>query len=118
MKIAYAAVAVIYSLMLANSVRMKLTRDPRVTEVIGDVVGVPLRLFPVLAGLEIAGAVGLVAGIAVEVLGVAAAIGLIAYFVVATASHIRVRDFVPAHILAPLVLIALATAALVLRLAI
>jgi hypothetical protein len=71
----------------------------------------------VLSALELAGAVGLLVGIAVGPLGVAAGVGLVAYFVGATASHIRVRDFVPDHILPALMMMAVSTAALVLRFA-
>jgi hypothetical protein len=46
--------------------------------------------FGILLGL--AGA-GLVAGFAVPVLGTAAASGLVAYFVIALAAHLRARDF-------------------------
>jgi hypothetical protein len=42
---------------------------------------------------------------------------LVAYFVGAVASHIRVRDFAPDHILLALVLLVVSAAALVLRLA-
>ncbi|MGH2905016.1 MAG: DoxX family protein [Solirubrobacteraceae bacterium] len=38
------------------------------------------------------GAVGLLIGLAVSVLGTAAAIGLIVYFICALSAHIRVRD--------------------------
>src|ERR671923_1355807 len=107
--VGYVVVAVIYSLMLAMSVRMKLVRDPRAIEVIGDIHGVPLPLFPVLAALELGGAVGLLVGIAFEPLGVAAGVGLVAYFVAATASHIRVRDLTPEHFLPALVMLAIAS---------
>lgn len=117
MKIAYDVVAVIYSLMLVMSVRLKLVRHPNAIEVIGDIHGVPLSLFPVLASIELAGAVGLLVGIGVAALGVAAAVGLVTYFVSATASHIRVRDFAPDHIIPALLMLTIATAALVLRLA-
>ena len=62
MQIAYAVVAVVYSPMLVMSVRLKLVRDPRAVEVIGDLHGVPLSLFPALATLELAGAIGLWTG--------------------------------------------------------
>jgi hypothetical protein len=56
-------------------------------------LGIPESLmisFGILLGL--AGA-GLVAGFAVPVLGTAAASGLVAYFVIALAAHLRARDF-------------------------
>ena len=56
-------------------------------------VGVPLRYFPLLAVCEFAGALGLVAGIWRPTLGVAAAIGLVLYFVGAIVSHLRAADF-------------------------
>jgi len=117
MNIAYDVVAVIYSLVLVMSVRLKLVRAPNAVEVIGNIHRVPLFLFPALALLELAGAVGLLVGIWVEALGVAAAVGLVMYFVSATVSHIRVRDFAADHVGPALVMLTLASAALVLRLA-
>ena len=114
MKIAYDVLAVLYSLVLLMSARLKLVRDPNAVEVIGNIHGVPLTLFPVLASLELAGAAGLLVGIWVRGLGVAAAAGLVAYFVAATASHVRVRDFAVDHLSAALVMLALAAATLVL----
>jgi len=117
MHIAYIIVAAIFTVMLGMSARMKLVRDPLAVEVIGGVVGVPLRLFPVLALLEVAGAVGLLAGIGLKPLGVAAGIGLVAYFLGAITLHLRKRDLVPGHIGPPVMMLAIATAALALRLA-
>src|SRR5437763_8711539 len=92
--VAYIVVAGVFTVMLTMSARMKLVRDPVAIEVIGNVVGVPLRFFPVLALLEIAGAVGLLIGIGLEPLGAVAGACLAAYFVVATTSHLRKRDLV------------------------
>ncbi|KOU69598.1 hypothetical protein ADK61_37405 [Streptomyces sp. XY66] len=64
------------------------------------------------ATLKAAGAVGLVAGLWVTPLGVAAAVGVTLYFVGAVVSHLRVKDYE----LAPAAVLALvAAAALVLR---
>jgi hypothetical protein len=41
----------------------KLRRSPYIVKTVHDVVGVPLRWFPLLAGLEFAAAAGLLAGI-------------------------------------------------------
>jgi|SRR5690242_6919615 hypothetical protein len=117
MKIAYDVVIILYSLMIIMSVRLKLVRDPNAVEVIGGIHRVPLSMFGVLASLELAGAVGLLVGIEVKALGVAAAIGLVTYFVSATASHIRMRDFAPDHLGPALVMLTAAIAALALRLA-
>ena len=117
MRIAYIIVAAGFTVMLAMSARMKLVSDQRAVEIIGDVVGVPLRAFPVLALLEIAGGVGLLAGIWVKPLGVAAGVGLAVYFSVAAASHLRVRDLSAEHVLPAVVLFVLSVAAVALRLA-
>lgn len=76
-------------------------------------VGVPDRRVPLLAALEIAGAVGLLVGLALWPLGVAAAVGVIAYFTGALVAHARVRDRAVGPAAGFLVL---AVAALVLRL--
>jgi len=81
--------------------------------VIHEILGVPLRYFPLLAACEFAGALGLVLGIWWFPLGVAAGIGLVLYFVGAVASHLRVGDVKgigPAAFM-----LALAAAALVMR---
>jgi hypothetical protein len=117
MHIAYIIVAVVFTVMLAMSARMKLVHDPLAVEVIGGVVGVPLRFFPVLALLEVAGAAGLLGGIWLKPLGVAAGAGLVVYFVGAIASHLRKRDLVPGHIGPPMMMLAMSIAALALRLA-
>src|SRR5919198_4816852 len=75
MLVGYIAVAGILTVMLALSARMKLVRDQRAVDIIGGVVGVPLRVFPVLAFLEIAGGAGLLTGIWLKPLAVAAGAG-------------------------------------------
>jgi DoxX-like protein len=117
MHLAYILVAAIFSVMLTMSARMKLVRAPVAVEVIGDLIGVPLRFFPVLALLEIAGGAGLLVGIALKPLGVAAGACLCAYFVVAAGSHVRKRDLVAGHVVPPVVLLAISAAAVALRLA-
>jgi hypothetical protein len=117
MHIAYIVVAAAFTVMLSMSARMKLVHDPLAVEVIGGVVGVPLRLFPVLALLEVAGGVGLLAGIGLKPLGVAAGASLVAYFIGAITSHLRKRDLVPGHLGAPVMMLTISAAALALRLA-
>ena len=117
MHVAYIVVAGVFMVMLTMSARMKLVRDPLAIEVIGGVVGVPARMFPVLALLEVAGGVGLLAGIGLRPLGVAAGIGLVVYFIGAVTSHLRKRDLVPGHLGPPVMMLAISTAALALRLA-
>lgn len=111
MFIAYIIVSVVLALMLTASAWGKLTRDDRiVTGMTG--VGVGLKWFPYLAALLLAGAVGLLVGIAFAPLGIAAAIGVALYFVAAIVVHLRARDMA---VLPPLMFLALAVVALVLR---
>ena len=117
MHVAYIVVAGVFTVMLTMSARMKVIHDPLAVEVIGGVVGVPLRLFPVLALLEVAGGVGLLAGIWLKPLGIAAGACLVAYFLVAIASHLRKRDLVPSHVGPPVMMLVISVAALALRLA-
>lgn len=109
----YLVVAALLALLLAFSAWAKLTRDERVVTTMTG-IGVPLAWFPYLATCEIAGAVGLLAGIVVPPLGIAAAIGVILYFVGAVFFHLRARDKAVAP---PLVILVFAVAALVLRIA-
>ncbi|GIM94886.1 DoxX family protein [Paractinoplanes toevensis] len=55
-----------------------------------DMKGIPRRFVPVLGALLTAGTLGLLAGFAVPWLGVAAATGLVLYFVGALVAHLRV----------------------------
>lgn len=92
MFIALAVVTVLLAAMLVMSASGKLKQQEQVVAIIGGTVGVPLRYFPVLAGLELAGAAGILAGLWLPPLGIAAAIGLVAYFVGALIGHLRVGD--------------------------
>jgi len=89
---AYLATTILLAAMAAFSGVAKIRRDPRIVRVIHEVIGVPLRYFPLLAACEFAGALGLVLGIWWPPLGVAAGIGLVLYFVGAVGSHLRVGD--------------------------
>lgn len=116
MHTAYIVVAAVFTVMLTMSARMKLVEDPVAVEVIGDVVGVPLRLFPVLALVEIAGGVGLLAGIGFKPLGVAAGAGLVAYFIVAFSAHLHKRDLIVRHLFPAVMMLVISASALVLSL--
>ncbi|MEV4109863.1 DoxX family protein [Nonomuraea sp. NPDC049695] len=78
--------------------------------------GVPQSLWPWLGAAKAAGAVGLLVGLAVPAIGVAAAIGLILYFAGAVVTVLRARSYktvvFPLLYLAPVVVaLALGTAA-------
>ena len=113
MFIAYIAVAVLFSIMLVASAVGKMRRDQRIVATINEAIGMPLPWFPFLAACLVFGAAGLLIGIAAAPLGVAAAVGLVAYFIAATASHLRVGDF--KGLGSPAVPLLLAAAALVTR---
>ncbi|HEX2314515.1 MAG TPA: DoxX family protein [Thermomonospora sp.] len=92
MFIAYAVVAVLLAVVLSVSGYAKLTRMPRLVKEL-TALGVPLGLFPFLAACEIAGALGLLAGLRYGPLGIAAATGVVLYFVGAVITHLRRSDF-------------------------
>ncbi|MEU8624946.1 DoxX family protein [Streptomyces sp. NPDC048669] len=92
MSLAYAIVGIVLALIVLFSAYAKLTRDQKLVDGLTG-LGVPLRMFPALAACEIAGAVGLVIGIWWAPLGIAAAVGLVLYFVGAVGAHLRKSDF-------------------------
>lgn len=104
-------VSVVVALAAIGSAVAKLTKQPKILEQMTH-LGVPVGWLPRLAAAEIAGGVGVLVGLAVPALGIAAAIGLIAYFVGAVVTHVRAKDseIAPAAALA-----VVAAAALVLR---
>jgi Flp pilus assembly protein TadB len=112
MFIAYAIVGILLALALLVSARAKLTHDQKLTEgLIG--IGVPAGLIPYLAACEIAGALGLLIGLWFAPLGIAAAIGVVLYFVGASAAHLRKSDF--KGLPPALVMLVVSVAALILR---
>ena len=66
--------------------------------------GVPRSWWPWLGAAKAAGAVGLLAGLAVPVIGAVAAVGLVAYFTGAVITVVRARSY--AHIPFPLLYLA------------
>ena len=92
MSLAYDIVAIVLSLALVGSGAGKLARNEGIVKSITS-LGVPLRMFPFLAACEIAGAIGLIVGIWWRPLGIAAAIGVVLYFIGAVSAHLRKRDF-------------------------
>jgi hypothetical protein len=92
MGVAYLVITFLLAVMVTFSGIGKIRRDPRIVQVIHEVVGVPLKYFPLLAACEFAGAFGVVLGVWWPLLGVAAGIGLVIYFVGASVSHLRVGD--------------------------
>lgn len=112
MFIATIVVSVLLALAATGSGVAKLKKDPKVVGPI-SALGVPLSWLPRLAAAEFAGALGLLVGLAVPAIGIAAATGLVLYFLGAVVTHLRAGD---KNIAAPGVLMLISVAALVLRL--
>lgn len=111
MFVAYATVGILLALALTASATLTFMRVEAITASMRK-VGVPDSWLPGLASLKAAGAVGLLAGLVVPLIGSAAAIGVALYFIGAVNAHVRAKDF---DIAAPVILALLAAAALVLR---
>jgi hypothetical protein len=111
---AAAIVSVLLAALLTASATIKLTRrEPFVEGYIR--VGVPEERLSDLALILLAGAAGLLLGLAWAPIGVAAAAALVCYFLVAIGAHIRAGD--ARNLPAPVTMALLAAAALILRLA-
>lgn len=110
---AYVVVTVVAAVTNAGAATLDFVRHQRVLTAMAR-TGVPASWLYLLGVLKAAGALGLLVGIAVPVIGTAAAAGLVLFFVAAIITHLRARDY--AISLATGFLL-LAVAALVLRLA-
>ncbi|MCS5717701.1 DoxX family protein [Herbiconiux sp. CPCC 205763] len=91
MHIAAVIASVVLALAMLASGVMKVIRAPRIVSMMGA-VGVTPRQLPVLGALQIAATVGLIAGIWLPALAIAAAIGLTLYFTGAIVAHVRAHD--------------------------
>jgi len=113
MSVATVLISVLLAALLAFSAIRKLTHEESVVEGYAR-AGVPEDKLNLLAFLLLAGAAGLIAGIAWAPIGIAAAIALVVYFAVAITFHIRADD--AKNLPTPLVMEVLAVAALSLQL--
>lgn len=112
--IGYVVVAVLAAAMNVWAASMDFRRtEMAVTN--AATVEVPSSWVVPLGVLKLAGALGLIAGIVVPLLGVAAAIGLTLFFVCAIFAHLRVNWY--ATLPFPIAFLSLALCALILRLA-
>lgn len=100
---AYVVVTVLAALLAAFSAYSVFTRAEWVVKPLAD-YGVPRALWVWLGIAKAAGAVGLLVGLAVPPIGVAAGIGLVLYFALAVVTVIRARWY--SHIAFPLVYMA------------
>ena len=114
MFIGYVAVAIIAAAMNVWAASLDFRRAEQAVANVAKVEVPPSWLLP-LGALKFAGAVGLIAGIAMPFIGVAAAIGLVLFFVCAIFAHLRVRWY--SALPFPIAFLLFAAVALVLRLA-
>ncbi|RIJ70677.1 DoxX family protein [Nakamurella silvestris] len=84
-------VSALLAAMLLGSAFAKFTKQEKVMESMAA-VGVPADRVWMLATVETVGAIGLVAGLFWAPLGIAAAVGVVLYFVGAVIAHIRKKD--------------------------
>jgi DoxX-like family len=105
-------VSVLLAALMAYAAARKLTHRP---EVVASYVrvGVPEERLNILALTLFAGAAGLLLGLLWMPLGIAAAVAVAVYFLVAIAAHIRSGDL--EHAPTPVVMEFLALAAAILR---
>lgn len=109
MHIALIVLTVVLVIVLIGSAGAKLAKAAPILEQMST-VGVPTKALPLLAAAEIAGAIGLVVGFFWWPIGVAAAVGVVLYFVGAVIAHLRVKDVknvAPAAVLAVLAVVEL-----------
>jgi len=93
MFLAYTILAILRAAQIGYSSVAKLRHAPRVVKIIVEGANVPMQWLPWLAACEIAGAAGILIGIAWAPLGIIAALGLVLYFVGAIIAHLRAGDF-------------------------
>ena len=107
-----AGLSVVLAALMAFAAIRKLSHREDVVRSYA-MVGVPEDKLNSLAVILLAGAAGLFAGLFWEPIGLAAAIGVVCYFVLAVAAHLRFHD--EQHLPAPLAILLLAAAVLLLR---
>lgn len=91
MHIAYVVITIMAALANSWAASMDFV-GAKFVKVVADTVQVDQKWMVPFGVLLASGALGLVVGFAVPALGIAAAIGLVAYFICALSAHIRVRD--------------------------
>lgn len=111
MIVVYLVVSITLAIIVLASAAAKLTRSPRVMDTLVKVGVKPSQVW-LLAACEIAGGIGLLIGVWLPVIGIAAAVGIVLYFLGAVVAHLRVGDRRSPE--APVILV-IAIAALVLR---
>jgi len=111
MSTSYVVVSVIGAALVGFSAVSVFAKAKWVVEPI-TAYGVPRSWWPWLGAAKAAGAVGLLVGLAVPIIGTLAAIGLVLYFIGAVTTVLRARWY--SHIPYPLIYLAPAVAVLAL----
>jgi len=111
MLVATVIVSSLLALVLVGSAGAKLAKSPAVMGTTAS-VGFPEDRVWLLAAAEIAGAIGLVVGLFWWPIGVAAASGVILYFIGAIVAHVHAND---KNFGAALIVLLVAVAALAMR---
>jgi DoxX-like family len=93
MFLAYIILAIVRVAQIIFSSVSKFRHTPRVVKTIVEGAHVPIQWLPWLAICELAGAAGILIGIVWAPLGIAAASGLVLYFVGALFAHAHAGDF-------------------------
>jgi hypothetical protein len=91
MHVIYLAITILAALVNGYAAALNFGGAESV-KVVADRVQVSRRWMVPLGTVLASGAVGLLTGLAVPLLGTAAAIGLVLYFICAVSAHLRVRD--------------------------
>ncbi len=112
MFIAYAVVGALLALGVLASATAQITGNKVVLENMVR-LGIPKGLLPFLATCLVAGGIGLLIGFWYPPLGIAAGVGLVAYFVGAVIAHLRKGDI--KGLPAPMLFLILAAAVLFLH---
>jgi hypothetical protein len=114
MRLAMVIVSILLAALLAASAALKLTHRPVVVDGYRK-AGVPEAWLNGLAALLLLAAAGLIVGLWWAVVGIAAAGGLVVYFVLAVGFHIRAND--TAHVVTPAILAGAAASVVALHIA-
>jgi len=111
MRIAVVVISIVLAALLTASAAMKLSHRPAAVEGYRK-AGVPESWLNGLAAVLLVAAAGLIVGLWWPIAGIAAAVGLVIYFVLAVGFHVRASDTAHAATPAVLACVAVALAAL------
>jgi hypothetical protein len=89
---AHVGISVLLAVALATSATLSFAHYERILLAMAK-AGVPESWLTMLGTFKAAGALGLLVGIGVPLIGTAAAVGVILYFVGAVITHLRVGDY-------------------------